>query len=507
MKRSFLLCLVLSLLTSSLFAQKNAKKQKTTAYAITGVQKGQNNWTEVRLVDFATGDVVQTIYESKQEVEALNARTGLPVVKKDVLTSQNTTRVMHLNTSEKEKEPAAKSKLEKAKLDKDVAEKAKPRKVVDLDDELDRRVVTVVRATRAEPVVDAKYVTAYSHNSRVRADAPFATNSAACAFDKKHNRLYYTPMGISQLRYIDLKSNKIYYFEDEKFGALNGPRDVPNQITRMVIASDGNGYALTNNGDHLIRFNTNKKAVITDLGSLSDDASNGTNSVKSQHGYGGDMIASSNGDLYLLTANRKVFRIDIDSRVATYKGNIKGLPKEYSTNGAVVDEGTKVIVSSANSTLGYYSFDMNTLQAEKVSSSANVYNASDLANSTLLGEKKKKKDEPVEEPKKEVVATSTVSTVRVAPEELSLQTKISMYPNPATNGFVKLSFEDHPAGRYQIQFMDMAGKLISSQPITINNKVQVEEFRLPALIAKGSYLVQILNEENRAVSINKLAVQ
>ena len=118
-------------------------------------------------------------------------------------------------------------------------------------------------------------------NSKVQSDKPFATNSAACAYDKKHDRLYYTPMGINQLRYIDLKSNtpRIYYFEDEPFGALNGPRDIPNQITRMVIASDGNGYALTNDANHLIRFTTKKSTVITDLGPLTDDPANGSVSV------------------------------------------------------------------------------------------------------------------------------------------------------------------------------------------------------------------------------------
>jgi hypothetical protein len=36
---------------------------------------------------------------------------------------------------------------------------------------------------------------------------PFSGLSAACAYDKKTNRLYYTPMFINQLRYIDLNSS------------------------------------------------------------------------------------------------------------------------------------------------------------------------------------------------------------------------------------------------------------------------------------------------------------
>src|SRR5215213_3968014 len=59
----------------------NAQK-KITAYAITGMQKGQSGWSEVRLIDITTGDEVQPIYQSTKIVDVLNARTGKPVVKK-----------------------------------------------------------------------------------------------------------------------------------------------------------------------------------------------------------------------------------------------------------------------------------------------------------------------------------------------------------------------------------------------------------------------------------------
>src|SRR5690349_6197011 len=40
---------------------------------------------------------------------------------------------------------------------------------------------------------------------------PFNTGVAAIAFDSRRNRLYYTPMFIDQLRYIDLNTMKLYY--------------------------------------------------------------------------------------------------------------------------------------------------------------------------------------------------------------------------------------------------------------------------------------------------------
>jgi hypothetical protein len=44
--------------------------------------------------------------------------------------------------------------------------------------------------------------------------APFSTGVAATAYDKKNNRLYFTPMFVDQLRYIDLKSMKVFYVTD-----------------------------------------------------------------------------------------------------------------------------------------------------------------------------------------------------------------------------------------------------------------------------------------------------
>src|SRR5256885_6617160 len=104
-----------------------AQQTQRTAYAITGGQKGQANWTEVKLIDLNTGTVLQSIYENGKTAQVFNARTGQPIN------------------------------------------------------------ITIAKTAGLE-----------------NNDQPFSTFSAACAYDKKHNRLYYTPMGINQLRYIDL---------------------------------------------------------------------------------------------------------------------------------------------------------------------------------------------------------------------------------------------------------------------------------------------------------------
>jgi len=526
MKRTTLLVFIVTILITSIQAQKRAKKneQKPIGYAITGTEKGQTGWREVRLVDVSTGEELKTIYKSDQEVEILNARTGKPVVKKDLATNQTPRKKvvnldMELDKKEMEKGVQAytvdaNKNLQPTKIDKAQLEEI----------QLAVRNIKTNINTNINNKIDINTnvnnnVNVHTHTIVIcrgetrmfqpQTDKPFATNSAAAAYDKKHERLYYTPMGINQLRYIDLKSNKIYYFEDEPFGTVSGLGDGSNQIPRMVIASDGDGYALSNNCDHLMKFGTGKKQEITDLGALTDDPANGKFSVRNSSGYGGDMIADANNNLYLITGNRKVYKIPIETKVATYMGTIQGLPQGFTTNGAMVESGSKVIVCSAQSTEGYFRFDLTTMQAEKMSESSFVFNASDLANGNLAFEKEKKKKNKEEQVEETPVTEEPLVVESKKPTELPVleNSKIMIYPNPVTNGLVKLSFQDQPVGRYQVQFMDISGRVLSTKNVNINSNLQIEEFRLPEFMTAGNYLVKVIGESNKVVTVNKLIVQ
>ena len=77
----------------------------------------------------------------------------------------------------------------------------------------------------------------------------------------------------------------------------------------MVIASDGYGYAMTNDATQLIRFSTGKKPAITDLGTIVDDPANKAISIhNSCSSFGGDMIADDNGNLYVFSARNNIFK-------------------------------------------------------------------------------------------------------------------------------------------------------------------------------------------------------
>jgi hypothetical protein len=487
MKRKILLAIFSVALFSSADAQK--KKGQTTAYAITGMEKGNRGWTEVKLIDIATGEVISPVYESKSEVKRLNARTGKPIVIPEGSNESSAVFIKNADGITRTKEGKG--------------------EVIIIESQRMPNAAPTTNGTHTQLKSERRMVIT---RSRIKREEPFATSSAACAYDKKHDRLYYTPMGINELRYIDLKSKSpsVLYFENEAFGKVKGMGDADNQITRMVIASDGNGYALNNSADQLLQFTTKKRPVITDLGPVTDDASNGKFSIRNRHAYGGDMVADDAGNLYLITANRRVYRIDIETRVAKYLGSIKGLPEHFTTNGAIVEKDNAIIVTSSTSTMGYYRFTLDNMQAELVSAGSPVFNASDLANANLLSYKKKKDEKQEDIVRQEPVTNEDVinkAAERSIRTELTRQPAISVYPNPVTSYSTRISLSDYPEGRYELQLVDLAGRQIKKESVQVNGRSQVVDFRLPNQLAKGSYFLRVINSANIDMNVEKLIVQ
>ena len=124
----------------------------------------------------------------------------------------------------------------------------------------------------------------------------------------------------------------------------------------------------------------------------------------------------------------------------------------------------------------------------------------------LLLRKKKKKDQPEEKEEPVEAVVTEEAAKETTPENILATGSIGLYPNPVNNGLVKLSFNDQPAGKYQVQLLDLAGRLVRAQEVNIQNKVQVIDFPLPD-VARGSYLVKIASEANNISIVNKLVVQ
>jgi Secretion system C-terminal sorting domain len=326
-------------------------------------------------------------------------------------------------------------------------------------------------------------------------NAAFGTGVAAIAYDKKNNRLYYTPMFVDQLRYIDIKTMKVFFVTGFAFtGMAQKSSDQGNIITRMVIAADGNGYAMTNDGAHLIRFTTGKKLKVTDLGMLVDDPANKGFSIHSScSSFGGDMIADKEDNLYVISARNNVFKVNIETRAATYLGAISGLPANFTANGAAVDDNNQLIICSAMNASSYFVVNTNTWAASPFKTTGIIWRSSDLANSNLLNTNN-------------TAAIMKEIPTRTIPVTVGTS-KIQIYPNPVTNNQFTIQFNELENGNYTLQVTDVMGRQVLQQAVNIGGDNQVQNIKLDPSNTKGIYLVKVTDRSSNVVFSKKLVVQ
>jgi len=322
--------------------------------------------------------------------------------------------------------------------------------------------------------------------------APFSTGVAAAAYDKRTNRLYFTPMFIDQLRYVDLKTMKVYYVTDAAFsGSGNMHNDEGKCITRMVIAPDGTGYALSNDGNTFVQFTTGKKHTIKQLGALVDDPSNNGISVHNRcSSFGGDMIADDKGNLIILSARNHAFTVNVETKVAKHLGAINGLPANFTVNGAVVDGDGNLLVSSAMSSKAYYVVNPKSWDAS-IYSAGSVFRASDLANSNFLATGAK--------------ANNTIEAITV--KNAPYNNLIQVYPNPVTTNNFTLQFAKVPVGDYTVELMDVMGRRVYQKQVTVGNEYVTQPISLTGANTKGVYLVKVSDKAKKSVFEQKLLIQ
>ena len=335
------LCIFFSLLTT---AQNKANK----AFAIVSSDPGKPGWMNIQEIDLSTGKVIRTIFDKNTTGFVL--LDGVTKKKIDNTLAANQVNAHSQNLSL----PALQSTTNTAPIT------------------VNTNKADIIKAysTITDVSVKNKIVkhTVVRHERRInRYESPTASMVAAVAYDRRHNKLFFTPMRFGELRWIDLdeknSSLQVYCLAGQALFPAEA-NDEGNHITRMVIAADGYGYGMSNDGKRFFRFTTGKKTELTDLGEVKDDASAGE-SFHARSNWGGDMIADASGNLLVISANRVIYRINIQSRNAKAVGTIEGLPKNYTTNGAAIDAAGNLIVSSANSAEGYFKVDLATLQAQK----------------------------------------------------------------------------------------------------------------------------------------------
>lgn len=334
--------------------------------------------------------------------------------------------------------------------------------------------------------------------------SPMGGAVACMAFDEKNNRLYYIPQQLSELRFIDLaqKEPSFTAYESQSLNLLHNREDVANQITRMTIGADGFGYALSNDGEHLIKFSTQNTPVIQDLGVLIDNPKNQVMVRSSCTSWGGDIVGAADGSLYLVTVHNHVFRISLPSKQADYIGQVKNLPQEFTSNGASVDEDGNLLLSCGAS-FGkkfspIYKVNWSSLEASPAGEQiAGIGNISDMASSNLLFQKNTGKQQ----------ANEASSFQQILSGENNLPV-ISVYPNPISHGRFQLKLANmQEKGEYRMTVIDMTGKTIIENKLNVTNKNSSQTFNFPARQPKGVYVLQVSDVFNRNVFSQQLIVE
>ena len=325
--------------------------------------------------------------------------------------------------------------------------------------------------------------------ANVLPQALLGNSVAALAYDKKTNRLYFTQMNLDQLRYIDLNTMEVNSGLDQYFSkAGNYDFKTSGPISRMVIAPDDYGYTLTNDGNHLIRFNTKGSLALTDLGALADNPLNKENSIHNPCSTsGGDLIANDAGQLYLFVSTNRVFEIDIATKTATFVKAISGLPAKFATSGAAVTDNNRILLTSSTYSDAFFIVDPETWEALPSPANLDIYGSADLANSNPLLTKK--------------------NGNLIFNESAARSNKIKVFPNPLLYDEVNVQFNELPAGKYTIQMANVLGRNTIEKKVTITEPTQTELMKIPGFTAQGFYYIRILDENNKVVGIQKLVVE
>jgi hypothetical protein len=410
-------------------------QQNNLAYAITGQANGNFNWTDIRVIDMTSGNINSTLFE--------NGKTNFSFIDSET-----------------------------------------------------KNTVSQITIQGTPASISQNNISASANKIVVNNPSPTLLMSAAAAYDKRHDKLFFATMRTGRLIWLDLKNNNgtpsFYTIQKPLINNVDY-NDESFNITRMTIGADGNGYALTNDANHLISFTTGNKTIITDRGGLIDAESNNGISIHNKcSSWGGDIVADAFGKLYLFTAGRNVFLIDPETMTATYKGTISNLSATFTVNGAAVIDDDNVIVSSANTFEGFYKVDINKLSATKLNTGGKIYNASDLASCNLLHQTEKQNS----------LGTPLLKNIEVIGNRF-----ISIYPNPVENGQVKITFDNNAAGKYKIALTDLEGRLIQTKDVYIKGRGQVENFQMHKKQASGIYMIKITEAGSKAIFSDKLIVE
>lgn len=304
-----------------------------------------------------------------------------------------------------------------------------------------------------------------------------ATTLATLAFDASGNNLVYMPMFSSNIYVLNQKTKEITLVENTV--ARVSSCDINSHITRMATGYDGNIYAINNAGTQFLQISKkHDQYIVSDLGIIKDDASNGKNSFTSMEtGFGGDIIADADNNFYVFSASGNVFKVSTKELKAKFVGKITGLPENYSVNGAAVNSKGNIVVASAKGA-ALYELNLNSLEA-KLLPGEQYLHIYDLASKYFANDR--------------VAATNTFANIDIYPTKVEDQTITVNVNDKSVKGNIK------------VNIFDISGKSVMSSNLSVKDGNLNQQIQLRNLVT-GAYLVNITEESGKTLLSKKILV-
>lgn len=301
-----------------------------------------------------------------------------------------------------------------------------------------------------------------------------ATSMATLAYDGEN--LIYMPLFSSNIYVLNSKSKKVTLLETP--GIKTTACNLGSQFTRMTTGFDGSIYALTNSGSQFLKItNKNGKYEVKDLGTVQDVSGSSEVSLTQMNtGFGGDMVADSDNNFYVFAASGNIFKINSESLSAVFVGKIKGLPENFSLNGAAVNANGKITVASAKAQ-GFFEVNLENLEAKHLNNNLNfpVY---DLASRYFVNDNR-------------VANTAAVSD-------------LSIFPTKVDQKFVNISIPSKmEKSKLTVSFFDASGALVSKKQLSQESGVQRIDLQG---FNQGVYIVNVADHNGKVFSTSKILV-
>ena len=201
--------------------------------------------------------------------------------------------------------------------------------------------------------------------------------ASAIAYDKNSNRIYFVNNNSAapeDLCYVDLNTTPVVAKRFVGY-PVETTTGTGYNVNRMSFASDGFGYAITENGRDIIRFSMNSSGlpIITRMGALLNAPSNGSMDILNEKG--GDIFGDGSGNLYLVANSSNLYKINPNTKVATFLGSVNPFPG--TSNSIAVDASGNVYIGGAYQNV--YTVNLATMGASSITggSTTNVWTNGD----------------------------------------------------------------------------------------------------------------------------------